>query len=186
MLNYLPSFVDEMKKLASDGQSKTSSKLQQFMEGAKPEAGPAAGAVIGAGLAHVYGVDPLAGSAAGYGLGSLPGIVKALSKRKLAYHVSEYSGPLSYGPFKQESYIPPFNNPPVKTAGPPAEKTKKAEKVQGMAPTGTQTMGPQLQFSPTKQLNASRNVAEVETTKPSSKGSFHLSIKLPQVGSALA
>ncbi len=187
MLNYLPSFVDEMRKLASDGQSaiKTSGKLNEFKEGAGAEAGPATDAVLGAGIAKAYGIDPLAGSAAGYGLGSLPGIVKALAKRKLAYHVSEYSGPLSYGPFKQESYIPPFNNPPVKTAGPPPEKVKKAERVQGMVPTGTQTMGPQIQFSPTKQLNAARSVAKIEPTKPTGKGAFGLSIKLPTVGSAV-
>lgn len=115
----------------------------------------------------------------------LPSFVDEI--RKLAWNTSEYSGPLSYGPFKQESHIPPFNHPPVKTAGPPPPrpKTKKAAKVNGMVPTGTQTMGPQIQFSPTKQLNASREVAEVEPTKPTSKGTFHLSIKLPRVGSPL-
>jgi hypothetical protein len=157
--------------------------MHNFLEGAGEEAGPASGAVVGAGLAKAYGFDPIAGAAAGYGLGSLPSIVKTVLKKKMAFAKSQYSGPLSYGPFKQESHIPPFNSPPVKTAGPPSEKTKQAGKVQGMAPTGTQTMGPQLQFSPTKQLNASRDVAEVETTKPSSKGTFHLSVKLPQVGS---
>ncbi len=112
---------------------------------------------------------------------------KLASARKLAWNTSDYSGPLSYGPFKQESYIPPFNNPPVKTSGPPPEKTKtkKAGKVNGMVPTGTQTMGPQIKFSPTKQLNASREVAEVEPTKPTGKGAYGLSIKLPTVGSAV-
>lgn len=103
---------------------------------------------------------------------------------KVAWDTSEYSGALTYDPFKQESYIPPFHNPPVKTAGPPPPKakTKKAEKVQGMPSAGTQTMGPQLKFSPTKQLNASRTVADVEPTKPSDKGAFHLNVKLPGVG----
>lgn len=104
---------------------------------------------------------------------------------KIAFAVSQYSGPLSYGPFKQESAIPPFFNPPVKTAGPPAQKTKKAAQAQGMPSAGTQTMGPQLKFSPTKQLNASRSVAEVDATKPSDKGTFHLNIKLPGIGTPL-
>jgi len=40
---------------------------------------------------------------------------------KVGYSVSQYSGPLSYGRFKQESYVPPFNMPQLKTAGPPSE-----------------------------------------------------------------
>lgn len=46
---------------------------------------------------------------------------------KIAYAVSQYSGPLSYGGFKQESHIPPFKNPALKTAGPPSDKEKKAD-----------------------------------------------------------
>lgn len=115
-----------------------------------------------------------------------PSFVDEVSKLvKTAWDVSEYSGELTYGRFKQESHIPPFHNPPVKTAGPPPPKTKKAEQVQGMAPTGTQTMGPQVKYSPTKQLNASRRVAEVEPTKPSGKSGFHLNVKLPGIGTPL-
>jgi len=40
---------------------------------------------------------------------------------KVGYSVSQYSGPLSMGRFKQESYLPPFNAPQLKTAGPPSE-----------------------------------------------------------------
>ncbi len=105
--------------------------------------------------------------------------------QKIAWATSEYSGPLSYGPFKQESYIPPFKNPPVKTAGPPAPKEKKAQEQKGMASVGTQTMGPQIRFSPTKQLNASRAVAEVEPTKPTGDGALQLKVKLPAVGSPM-
>lgn len=45
---------------------------------------------------------------------------------KIAFAVSQYSGPLSYGRFKQESYLPPFQAPALKTAGPPSEKTEKS------------------------------------------------------------
>lgn len=103
---------------------------------------------------------------------------------KIAWSTSEYSGPLSYGSFKQESYLPPFRHPPVKTAGPPAPKEKKAE-TQGMPSAGTQTMGPQIKFSPTKQLNATRAVAEVERTKPTGDGALQLKVKLPAVGSPM-
>lgn len=41
---------------------------------------------------------------------------------KISFAVSQYSGPLSYGRFKQESYIPPFSAPPLKVAGPVSEK----------------------------------------------------------------
>jgi hypothetical protein len=46
-------------------------------------------------------------------------------KKKEAYSVSEYSGPLSYGKFKMESQIPPYRHPPVKTAGPPSSGKEK-------------------------------------------------------------
>lgn len=105
-------------------------------------------------------------------------------KEKRAYNVSQYSGPLSYGRFKQESSIPPFFNPPVKTAGPPPPKEKKAAPT-GMPSVGTQTKGPQLDFSPTKQLNASRTVAQVKPTKPSSDSAFRLNVKLPAVGTPM-
>lgn len=44
---------------------------------------------------------------------------------KMAFAVSQYSGPLGYGGFKQESYIPPFISPSLKTAGPPSQNKKK-------------------------------------------------------------
>jgi hypothetical protein len=49
------------------------------------------------------------------------------------YAVSEYSGPLGYGRFKQESSIPPFVSPQLKVAGPPSEKKKLAV---GLSPKG--------------------------------------------------
>lgn len=52
---------------------------------------------------------------------------------KIGFAQSAYSGPLSDGnSTKYESYIPPFRNPPVKTAGPPSED-KKADVVKTSA-----------------------------------------------------
>lgn len=179
MLNYFSSFADELTKIATSG------RVQDFLSGAHEEIGPAAGATLGAGLAKAYGYSPVTGSALGYGVGSLPNLVATALKKKVAFTKSQYSGPLSYGPFKQESHIPPFVSPPVKTAAPPAERMKTAAQQQGMAPTGTQTMGPQIQYSPTKQLNSSRSVAKVDTTKPSSKSALKWNVQLPEVGSPL-
>lgn len=56
--------------------------VAKFVEGARHEVGPALGAVLGAGGAKVLGIDPLAGAAAGYGIGATPDIVRALRERK--------------------------------------------------------------------------------------------------------
>ena len=56
-------------------------------------------------------------------------LAKAGSVQKRAFGVSEYSGPLVYGRFKQESYIPPFRSPAIKTAGPPSQKKVKSAEV---------------------------------------------------------
>jgi hypothetical protein len=56
-------------------------KTQRFMQGASGEVGPAAGAVLGAGIAGMYNVNPLAGAAAGYGIGAIPEIVHSLRHR---------------------------------------------------------------------------------------------------------
>lgn len=71
-------FYDELSKLAAAG------SLGRFWEGAKHEIGPALGAVGGAGVAKMVGVDPLAGAAAGYGLGATGDIVKAIKEKRLA------------------------------------------------------------------------------------------------------
>lgn len=185
-LAIISAFKAELAKLAEAPagafSSKPVGKTQKFMSGAGEELGPALGATLGAGIAKAQGYSPVAGSALGYGLGSIPNLAMTALRKKasaslplilgsLAKHagysddwqLSEYSGPTSYGRFKQESYIPPFNNPPVKTAGPPT-KTKKAAalKLPGMVSAGTQTMGPQLKFSPTKQLTAAKNVAKLQ------------------------
>jgi len=60
---------------------------------------------------------------------------------KIAFGVSAYSGPLGYGGFKQESYIPPFMSPPVKTAGPPPPK-KKAKTAASRTPVGPADLPP--------------------------------------------
>lgn len=92
------------------------------------------------------------------------------------FRTSQYSGPVFYGKFKQESQIPSFNEPPV--------VTKTSAAVQGMASTGMQTKGPQLYFSATKQLNASRDIAKIDATQPSDKGLMGIK-GLPSIGSAL-
>lgn len=57
------------------------SRFSRFREAAKAEAGPATGAVLGAGVANMYGVNPLAGAAAGYGLGAIPEVIHGLRNR---------------------------------------------------------------------------------------------------------
>jgi len=54
---------------------------KKFWEAAKAELGPAMGAVLGAGTANVFGVNPLAGAAAGYGLGALPEVIHGIRHR---------------------------------------------------------------------------------------------------------
>lgn len=71
-------FYDEFSKLSAAG------ALGKFWDGAKHEIGPALGAVAGAGTAKALGVDPLAGAAAGYGLGATGDIVKAIREKRLA------------------------------------------------------------------------------------------------------
>lgn len=70
-------FRDELQKLAA------SEALKNFWGAAKHEIGPAIGAVTGAGLAGAAGIDPLAGAAAGYGLGASHDIVKALREKRM-------------------------------------------------------------------------------------------------------
>lgn len=76
------SFTGQIQKHAST--AATGSALGKFWQGAKHEVGPALGAVTGAGLAKATGFDPLAGAAAGYGLGAAPDIVHAIKEKRLA------------------------------------------------------------------------------------------------------
>ncbi len=57
------------------------SRFSRFREAAKAEAGPATGAVLGAGVANMYGINPLAGAAAGYGLGAIPEVLHGFRNR---------------------------------------------------------------------------------------------------------
>lgn len=57
------------------------SRFSRFREAAKAEAGPATGAVLGAGVANMYGINPLAGAAAGYGIGAIPEVIHGLRHR---------------------------------------------------------------------------------------------------------
>ena len=78
----LNAFSNELSKLAGGG------ALSEFWHGAKHEIGPALGAVTGAGVAKMTGMDPLAGAAAGYGLGAAPDIVRAVKEKRLAKQVA--------------------------------------------------------------------------------------------------
>ena len=54
---------------------------QKFRSAALADLGPAAGSVLGAGLANAYGINPIAGAAAGYGVGAIPEIVHSVMHR---------------------------------------------------------------------------------------------------------
>lgn len=88
----MQAFASEMSKIALSG------NVAKFLEGAKHEVGPAMGAVLGAGTAKVIGIDPLAGAAAGYGLGASGDIVKALRKKSLGIHPEKE---VSWGEMRQ-------------------------------------------------------------------------------------
>ena len=76
-MDYSPFMRDELSKLAlAPGAG------ARFLEGAKGELGPAVGATLGAGLAGVYGKNPLSGAGLGYGIGSIPEML--LSRKKHA------------------------------------------------------------------------------------------------------
>lgn len=83
----IDSFFDELEKIASGGEAPThiptggKEKWKAFKSGVRGEVGPAVGATVGAGLASMYGINPLAGAAAGYGAGALPDIVKGIRDR---------------------------------------------------------------------------------------------------------
>lgn len=71
-----------MLKLSNTTASATNqSRMARFREAAKAEVGPASGAVLGAGVANAYGVNPLAGAAAGYGIGAIPEIIHGIRHR---------------------------------------------------------------------------------------------------------
>jgi hypothetical protein len=85
---------------------------------------------------------------------------------KLAFGVSAYSGPLGYGGFKQESHIPPFVSPPLKTAGPPAQKGKE-KKAYDPSPLGNVDVpGMRKMRTPARGLQESKQVGTVGHTKP--------------------
>lgn len=57
----------------------------KFRQGAMADLGPAAGSVLGAGVANAYGINPIAGAAAGYGLGAIPEIIHGIRFRGLPH-----------------------------------------------------------------------------------------------------
>jgi len=83
----LAAFSDHLCKNAA-----ASKALSEFWHGAKHEIGPAIGAVTGAGIAKATGIDPLAGAAAGYGLGAGPDIVRAIKEKRLAARMAQTAG----------------------------------------------------------------------------------------------
>ena len=80
----MSAFADQLCKSAA-----AHKVLSDFWSGAKHELGPAMGAVAGAGVAKATGFDPLEGAAAGYGLGSAPGIIHAIKEKRLASKLSK-------------------------------------------------------------------------------------------------
>lgn len=83
----MSAFADQLCKSAAAGKV-----LTDFWHGAKHELGPAIGAVAGAGVAKATGIDPLAGAAAGYGLGATGDIVKAIKEKRLASKLVKMPG----------------------------------------------------------------------------------------------
>ena len=77
----LTSFFDELDKISSAGVEGLPRGRKGFWQGAKAEAGPAAGAVLGAGLAQAAGISPVVGAAGGYGIGAIPEIIHGIMRR---------------------------------------------------------------------------------------------------------
>lgn len=82
MNDILTSFFDELDKIASHGEGSLPRGRKGFWQGAKAEVGPAAGAVLGAGLAQAAGISPVVGAAGGYGIGAIPEIVRGIMARR--------------------------------------------------------------------------------------------------------
>jgi hypothetical protein len=74
--------------------------------------------------------------------------------KKIAFGVSQYSGPLGYGGFQQASSIPPFRSPALKTAGPPSQKKLKKSAAAAA-------------FTPAGRLSASQRIGKPRVTTPS-------------------
>ena len=82
--NTLTSFFSELEKISEEHieiPRTRAEKWKGFKGGVRGEAGPAAGAVLGAGLAGATGINPLAGAAAGYGVGAIPEIWHGIKNR---------------------------------------------------------------------------------------------------------
>ena len=61
-------FVNELTAITKSAKSEA---MKRFVHGALQELGPATGALIGAGIGHVYHAPELASSGLGYGIGSM-------------------------------------------------------------------------------------------------------------------
>lgn len=78
-----------LDRSARPGMSRAITKIsafdrKRFLEGARGELGPAVGATLGAGAANALHVSPVAGAAAGYGLGAIPEIIHGIRHRNVA------------------------------------------------------------------------------------------------------
>lgn len=101
---------------------------------------------------------------------------------KIAFGVSQYSGPLGYGGFQQASQIPAFRSPRLKVAGPEDDeeterpKEKKAydpSPIKGPGQLGNVDMpGMSKMQTPARQLQESKQVAKVKLTKPDATKAF--------------
>jgi hypothetical protein len=188
-------FVDELVSRALGGAGKTASpspsaagsaaesRAQKFVSGVKGEFFPAAGAIVGAGAGKAFGIDPLAGAAAGYGLGAVPEIVRAIRHRaKVAgseqhsrnkeagvgraapMTVSEYSGPLSFGRFKLTSGLPPFRVPEL--SRPQARSAGPASWMLGQDKTGASQATAMDSMTPAGRLRVTQRAGAPRVTGP--------------------
>lgn len=78
----LTSFFDELEKISMSEGGNLPRGRKGFWQGAKAEVGPAAGAVLGAGLAQAAGISPVVGAAGGYGVGAIPEIIRGIMARR--------------------------------------------------------------------------------------------------------
>lgn len=93
---------------------------------------------------------------------------------KIGFATSQYSGELGGGPIVYPSYIPPFKNPPVKTAGPPSEdegKKKTSAMLDELALLNNFVLSDEMRkranvTSPQSQLSKTERVGAPKATPP--------------------
>jgi hypothetical protein len=134
--------METVQSLGQDARAQLGSKLEQTGERMRrgavheqrmPTADTMRTARLPARPVNMAASSPAHALAADLTTGAQTPMAKAASA-KLAWTESEYSGGTSIGAgnIDYRSYIPPFKNPPVKTAGPPSEKDAKITKMAAM------------------------------------------------------